>query len=272
MKPRLGEPKIHFVTVSRFPDEAFHKTLDSMTGQVLKPDLWLIVSPFSPSWDEVKLPEYSQLIHDPGLGVYFAMNTYLSINLDEQAFVIFLNAGDFFSSKNSVSLISNYLEKTNLDLIFTRIHLCDSKGLILNHSFPRVLSTTRHLRGGSPIPHSGVILRACLFHKVGGFNVQYLISADIDLFFRVSMLSQPEVADFQFSSFLLGGLSSTSRKLSQIELFKIRNSYRAIGPFPFFQSLYDLLIGLVRGAFIDLLTKLGLANNFRKLYHRYLKG
>jgi hypothetical protein len=70
-----------------------------------------------------------------------------------------------------------------------------------------------------------VVVANSLLTEIGGFDTHLKISADWDLFVRLSKIEDAGRIDFPFSVFHMGGLSTQARALGNRELLSLRKKY-----------------------------------------------
>lgn len=112
-------------------------------------------------------------ISEPDGGIYEAMNK--GINNAKGDYLIFLNSGDFFLNKHSLSKLSVYQE----DLIYGDL-LLKHKKTTTRTCFPTILekSQTWH----KSLPHPSTLIKREVFVKVGLYNVNDRITSDWQFF------------------------------------------------------------------------------------------
>lgn len=160
----------------------------------------------------------------------------------------FLNGGDTILPEVSTSFLSQYLSQASSDIIvFDYIH-----GDKIIHKPPFYSLWPLYYNW---IPHPSTIIRRDIFEKYEGFQSNYKVAMDGELWMR--LFSLPDVTvdlvSLPIAKFDEGGISSTNLRLRSIESITILISYlpaiirrSANKLFLFFKSLVENIYRVVR--------------------------
>jgi len=159
-------------------------------------------------------------ISEPDQGIYDAMNK--GIHTTSGKWVNFMNAGDTFTSPNSISNIFDKLQH-NTDIVCGDVFLVDQQKKTKYYQ----KSSGFNDISNSMIPcnHQGMFVKASIM-KAELFNTHYLLAADYDFIIKIFTKNK----NFQFineatSNFLLGGETQKNNLLLRIESLHIQAKY-----------------------------------------------
>lgn len=160
-------------------------------------------------------------------GLYDAMNK--SINLAKGKFLIFLNAGDTFAGKDSLSRLAKYATD-DTDIVYGQTQIVNSRREIIGMrhlTAPRRL-TADSFKRGMLVCHQAFVARREI---VPLYDLAYRFSADYDWCIKCLKKSRKSsyVGDEPIISFLTDGLTDKYHKKSLKERFDImRKNYGTI--------------------------------------------
>lgn len=182
-------------------------------------------------------------------GIYDAMNKGLKFSCGR--FVLNLNSDDYLE-KDAIKIILNNLEN------LIEMDCCIVSGVtkVFNSKNSKIaqLKLTPELYAFrykfNPFPHPSTLISRNILLKCDGYNGDYRIAADYDMFLRASLLNPSfYFIDSIISNMRSGGVSGENQKLStlllhQIELFRIQYKYISIikSALYLFSRLFKLLI------------------------------
>lgn len=153
------------------------------------------------------------LISEPDLGIYNAMNK--GINLASGEYMIFLNSDDMFSDHNIITKYAKTINQESADIVFSDILFSqrNSKNNIIR-TWKAGNFDKRKLKFGWMPPHPGVIIKAEIFKKFGGFDEKFKISGDYDFLLRVFSGFEGKIVYLNSVSVIMrhGGVSSQNYK------------------------------------------------------------
>jgi GT2 family glycosyltransferase len=215
------------VTVVRDDLEGLIRTQASISQQSKTVD-WIVVSPAEPTstyeYLEFILQEgkLQRLIQDLGSGIYSAMNLAIH-ETNKNDWLWFMNAGDEFANRDTVSLVIDAIEKTKSNWIFGGHILGSQSGKILGrHPAPPKFKRKNQLFARKYISHQSTIFKNSFLRELGGFDESYFIASDWDLIARASFTDSGYRIDSDLVIFYMGGFSTKQRQKSNLELLQIR--------------------------------------------------
>jgi capsule polysaccharide export protein KpsC/LpsZ len=111
--------------------------------------------------------------------------------------------------------------------------------------------------------HQGIVMRQSLLSHLGGFDKNFNIAADWDLFVRAFLFEKPTEWIFPLAIFELGGFSSNKILDAHRELILLRKKYRVTtGKNRIYEELWRMLF----------LQYMGYTNPLTKFYANLLKS
>ena len=148
----------------------------------------------------------TRLVLQIGRGIYSAMNQ--GWKRARAMYVLFLNAGDELSSRDSLSRVQEALCSSEAEwAVFGGV-------VRSKHSDTQVRplpnATARDIGFGiAGFMHPSIYYRRDLLTKLGGYNTQFEVAGDLELNLRAFKLCSPKVEDVSTSIFYIGGVSTT---------------------------------------------------------------
>ncbi|PJZ86270.1 glycosyltransferase family 2 protein [Leptospira harrisiae] len=111
-------------------------------------------------------------------GVYDAMNRTLPLAKGE--WILFLNADDYFLDEYALEKLVKSTVDEKCD------YVCGSASMLFGLKVwrPKTLTDFDYFVG-NPSNHQAYLCKKSIYTKLGGFNIQYKYSADVDFMFRV---------------------------------------------------------------------------------------
>lgn len=153
------------------------------------------------------------LISEPDLGIYNAMNK--GIELASGKYLIFLNSDDMFSDQNIITKYVEAINQKSADIVFSDILFIQrsNKNNIIR-TWKAGNFNKRKLKFGWMPPHPGVLIKAEIFKKFGGFNEKFKISGDYDFLLRIFSGFEGKIVYLNSVSVIMryGGMSSRNYK------------------------------------------------------------
>ena len=226
---------ITIVTVCYNAGDKLEKTIQSVVTQTYPFIEYIIIDGASTDNTFDIATKYNKeialFITEKDNGIYDAMNK--GIKLATGSLVIFLNAGDYFVSKDVIDIYLSKINVRDADLFYGRIVWNDAvnKELILsdhnNTKFQKDLMN-------SNFPHPATLYKKEIFNKVGFFNLTYRILSDYEWNVRALIV---EKIKFQYINtivtvFFVDGVSNSlanadtiKNEQDKIKMFYSKNAY-----------------------------------------------
>jgi len=214
-------PKISIITVVFNNAKDIEYTIQSVLNQSYEHVEYIIVDGLSTDGTLDILNKYRAqidiLISEKDKGIYDAMNKGL-----EQAtgdYVLFLNSGDAFYDKNTLSAI--FTDSEGADIYYGETKLIDENRKIIGdrrHKTPEKF-TWKSFRYGMNICHQAIFIKRAIAPK---YDLQYKISADIDWIIRAAKKAKSCINTKEYTTrYLVGGMSKQRHKEGLKERYQI---------------------------------------------------
>lgn len=172
-------PKLTIITVCFKASALINATIQSVINQTYKNIEYIIIDGKSNDGTEMIVQLFGNKINkfvcEPDTGLYGAMNKGIRIATGD--LILFLNAGDYFVSKNVVEFTVSKMNLKDADLFFGRIVWNDPRSNEIVLSDHSTSNYTWDLRQ-SNFPHPATFYKKRLFETVGYFDLDYPIAAD----------------------------------------------------------------------------------------------
>ena len=219
----MSKPNYSIVTVCLNSGIEIESTADSIKQQNYTNFEWIVVDGGSDDGTLNVLGEYkdliSVLVSETDNGIYDAMNK--GIEHAEGEYLIFINAGDSFFDKNTLTRI-NFSTKS--DLIVGNLLFMDSHTI---KKSPDNLDRFYMLK--NTLPHQATFFHRRVFENYGNFDTSYRIAGDYEFFARMVNFGEPSYCFHPeiIAKFAGGGISSDPkyRNLRKRENHRIRWEY-----------------------------------------------
>ncbi|HPI91266.1 MAG TPA: glycosyltransferase family 2 protein [Spirochaetota bacterium] len=244
---------ITVITVVKNDISNIKKTIESAVDQNYPHIQYIVIDGSSTDGTLEIINKYKDkidtIISEPDGGIYDAMNKGLGLASGE--LVLFLNSGDHLATSDVLSHVAKiYRENTGLGFIFGSIILNYSK-LNIQKKINREFTKQKMGRGQQP-PHPATFYKTSILHEHGGFDTQYVYSADFDLFCRLIKKNYPCITiDMPITFFQSGGASA---KLSaKIETYMIIKNH-----FSFNLAIRYLAVKLIESTVKSILRATGI--------------
>lgn len=196
--------------------------------------------------EELRDPKI-RLIRESDGGVYDAMNK--AIRLSKGRYIGFLNADDYYVSSDVLKHVCDSIMATPpIDIVSGSIEIFVQRAMRTFINTANFDPITRFVY----FPHPSTFVRTEMLREAGAFNINYTISADCDLFYRL-MIERPVRPQFIITSvpfvrYSLNGLSGALSIRQIRETFKIENKYR--GFFRAFAGMSSSTLKMVKKSLI----------------------
>lgn len=220
--------KLSIITIC-YNDKNLEKTCKSIINQSWQEFEWIVIDGGSSEeiqklWNKYKF-RINTFVSEKDNGIYDAYNK--GIRLASGKYLLFLNSGDSLSDKDVLRDIFKDKEY-NADILYGDTKFIKNKLL----SFGKIIKPADKIDDvyfiNENICTPSTFIRRELFNKLGYFNLQYKIAADLEKW----IVFQQNGANFQkihrlVSNFDLSGISSTKKhKIThREELQKIYNTH-----------------------------------------------
>lgn len=226
-------PLFSVITVTYNAEKELPATLKSVREQTFDSYEHLIVDGASSDGTlriaKEGAPDSQTLVSSPDHGLYDAMNKGLDLATGD--YVVFLNAGDAFHSRDTLSLLARkILDNDFPGVVYGQTDLVDS-------SRRRVAG--RHLEAPSQLSYDSFKEGMVVCHQAfvvlrriaGYFDTSYRFSADYEWCIRVLQHSRNNCyVDSVLVDYLMEGMTTRNRRASLAERFKIMCHYYSTLP------------------------------------------
>jgi glycosyltransferase involved in cell wall biosynthesis len=224
-----ADPWLTVVTVVRNDAEALARTLGSVATQHTELFEHLVVDGAS---TDSTLPmaraaestsPWLRVVSAPDSGIYNAMNS--GIRLARGSHLLFLNAGDDFSSPNEVAAVHLDWIRVRYEWGRYRARFVDAHRQATRPLAPAALDVDAFLRGEQERYHQGAIMSREMLLDLGGFDERYRIVADFDLMRRALLAGyRPWISDRIITDYDASGLSAVAWRESLSEENRVRTA------------------------------------------------
>lgn len=222
-KNMLGNCKegVTVITVCFNALEDLKSTARSVKGQTAHNISHIIIdggsSDGTPEWLLENKKDFFIAISEPDNGIYDAMNKALDL-CPNNMWVIFLNAGDTFSSEESACLLLNTLERDDVDIIFGGVKIQEFLGSNRTKTYlPRNYSKSE-----MPGCHQSCFVRTKILRKLK-FDLNYQVAADFEFWMRATHLfgCKTGLTNYIVSIVAPEGYSAKNEPLLQQEYYRV---------------------------------------------------
>lgn len=172
-------------------------------------------------------------LSEPDEGLYDAMNKALKRMTGH--YILFLNAGDQFSSSSVLSQLAQQIHTFNSDnwpaVVYGHTDIVDDDGIFIAHrrlSPPEKLNWKK-FKYGMLVCHQAFMVRGDIA-KLHPYDLKYKYSSDYDWCIRIMKYAKSKKsvlwnAHLIIANFLQGGLTTKQHKKSLFERFSIMCNY-----------------------------------------------
>jgi glycosyltransferase involved in cell wall biosynthesis len=145
-------------------------------------------------------------ISEPDQGIYDAMNK--GVDLSNGEVICWLNAGDVYSSDNSLNVINSFLSNPKEQWGYGITALWNSEGALCGTVLPAPYNYERHTSGLIYVPHPSSFIGKNLVHRIGPYDKEISVAADQIYLARAASLCDPITIPVVLTNFAMGGVSS----------------------------------------------------------------
>lgn len=231
------------ITCTYNAHEVVKRTLDSVLSQTYPVVEHLIIDGASTDGTVAVVQSYQErsrkrdgrfrvrMVSEKDRGLYFAMNK--GLEMAENDYVVFLNAGDTFASSDTLELVAgNVGEAEPLPgVLYGDTDIVDRDGHFLRHRrlTPPEHLTWRSFKWGMCVCHQSFYALTKIA-KVIPYHTDYVYSADVDWCIRVMKACEEHGLNLRnvhgvVTHYLEGGMSIQNHKASLKERFSVMRHY-----------------------------------------------
>jgi len=240
--------KISIITITFQAEEYIARTLESIESQGLRNDFEYIIIDGNSQDQTMNIIQKASikpdlLISENDQGIYDAMNKGLIKATGE--YILFMNAGDQFASREALKTILNHLSE-NPDILYSDANFVDLKGHFMGkrseatpHKLPQNL-TWKDFKFGMLICHQAFICKKSIAPY---FSLEYQLSSDID--WEIECLKAAHKINYMpepICNYLMGGASVKNLRKSWLERFQVLSRHYGL-----LQTIMNHLIIIFRG-------------------------
>lgn len=158
-------------------------------------------------WLRTYKPNYPvRWISERDSGIFDAMNKGATMSAGEV--LVFMNAGDSFSSGGSLSKLAEIWQRGNWAWGYGQMEYVDSEGSSQGFTYQFPHAQRRIELGLRFAPHQATYFSRSLFSALGGFDLSFEYACDQELALRAGKISPPHVVENVIAKFLQGGVHS----------------------------------------------------------------
>ena len=206
--------KISVVTVCYNAVSVLERTIKSVIAQSFPNIEYIIIDGGSTDGTIDVIKKYedkiSFWISEPDGGIYDAMNK--GIKNANGDWIIFMNAGDLFYERDTLSKMSVHLNdaidilRGNIIRVYDRFKVKSCGVVVQNPGIMDMIHNTFH--------HQACLIRKALFEQYGLYDTEYRLCADWKFFFDCVVLHHVKscYVDITVASFRMDGASSVNTK------------------------------------------------------------
>ena len=205
--------RITVITVCHNARKTIRETVKSVLEQEYRDVEYIVVDGASNDGTQEILEEYrpriAQIVSEPDEGIYDAMNK--AWKLASGDFVGYLHADDYFADQSCVGRIAEAATASDADVILGDVEIVSPRktsNVVRKYSAQKF--TPRWILEGDMPPYPGLYVRRSVFHRYGGFDLQFRTSADFDFVARLLHVHSLTYAMVPFTVVKMrnGGLST----------------------------------------------------------------
>jgi len=178
-------PKVTVVSVCYNAADSLLKTIKSVSSQIYPKLEYIIVDGGSTDETLQVIDKYKSVItkwkSEPDRGIYDAMNK--GIDMASGDWIIFMNAGDVFSSQNSIENVFRLPIDSTTALIYGDVVLDFGKYGYITKRYDKITSDQVPFE----VCHQSVFTLTNVLKKIK-YDLSYCICADCDSFYKISRM------------------------------------------------------------------------------------
>jgi glycosyltransferase involved in cell wall biosynthesis len=210
---------ITIITIVKNDKSGFLKTLNSVSNQNFSDYEWVVIDGCSVDGTaelacSIDFPRF-KVISEPDAGIFDAMNKALFIS--EGDFVVFLNAGDIFSDRDTLKKVYYALLGNNADFLYG-----DSSEYFSGRLMYKKARGYMKLKAGMFACHQSMYYRRQVANDLK-FNTSFKVSGDYDFTARFLQITNRIVyVPDSLCVFDRGGVSNLNKKVGRFENYCIQ--------------------------------------------------
>ena len=223
-----ARPWLTIVTVVRNDPEALRRTLDSVAQQDTSVAEHVIVDGASTDGTTeiartaAAASPWMRVHSAPDTGIYNAMNRGIALARGQH--VLFLNAGDDFTSADEVAAIHADWLRVGYQWGRYRARFVDADRAATRPLASADFAVADFLRGTVERYHQGAVMSRDMLQALGGFDERYRIVADFDLMRRALLAGyRPWISERIITDYDASGLSAVAWRESLWEEHLVRS-------------------------------------------------
>lgn len=224
---------ISIITVCYNAQSTIRKTLESVLRQDYRPIQYIIIDGNSSDFTMTEIEGYREQFHKAGIdllsiseedyGIYNAMNK--GARIADGEWIAFMNADDFFYDRHALSSVEQYLQDSNIDVIYGDEYICDIHG---NGTLNKRKKDIFQIEKTLPFCHQSSLVRK-KWLQIHPFDEHYLIVADYEFFlFCFKHGAKFQYSDTTIASYFKGGISRKLFRKAIDENFEVKGKYGMI--------------------------------------------
>lgn len=227
-------PLFSIITVTYNASETIGRTLASVTSQTFDDYEHLIIDGASKD-DTVRIatlngsPQRTKIVSRPDRGLYDAMNR--GMDMASGQYLLFLNSGDTLHSPDTLKHIARAIEENNTPgIVYGQTDIVNGNGIKVadRHLIAPETLTYESFAEGMVVCHQAFVVLARI---ASPYNLNYRFSADYEWCIRCLQHSRKNVyVNEPIADYLMDGLTTSNRKKSLLERFRIMSKYYGAVP------------------------------------------
>lgn len=225
-------PLISVITITRNAAKTLRPTLDSVSAQTFTDFEYIVVDGASTDGtvELARSMPSARILSEPDAGLYDAMNKGLHLASGE--YVIFLNAGDSFTSPCTLQLYADAIASAaqRPGMVYGQTRIVDAHRDFVRDRHLRAPEqlTARSFLNGMEVCHQAMCVRRDL---APDFDLRYRFSADYDWAVKILKKSPLNVYVRDYvADYLAEGITTANRRKSLMERFDSMRRHYGLWP------------------------------------------
>jgi len=219
-----NKPKISVITVVKDDEKGLAITANSVLSQEFKDFEWVIVDSSTNKNSILRghnLEDLSfvRVLHQIPKGIYPAMN--FAVENSSGQWLWFINAGDVFLSKQSMSYMASQISTNEqLGIIACAVVQVTDLGYFYSYCVPRLDSFLNYVVAN--FHHQGTLINTRWFLESGGYDESLRFASDGKILDSIAQKSTVAFSEKALVGFKLGGLSGLNLRQTLAEIASYR--------------------------------------------------